>query len=750
MKISTGMVSLAVVWLFLSMNARTVAADRTEPRPNIVFLLADDLGWTGLGCFGSDLYETPNLDRLAAKGTRFTGAYSACTVCSPTRASIMTGMYPARLQLTDFIAGQNRPWAKLRIPDWTKHLEHRYVTIAEALKPAGYTTAQVGKWHLAPRTGNPADYDPVDHGFDVQIPKPKEAKGYYLPKGFNAAGESKSDYVTDYLTDKAVEFIDNAKDDPFFLYFAYHTPHTPIQGRKDLVERFTKKVRPDALHKNPEYAAMVHSLDQSVGRILQRLERHEIADRTVVIFTSDNGGLTQRYGKHDGFTENLPLRRGKGSAYEGGVRVPAIAFWPGVTKPGTVCDEPVVTIDYYPTILQIAKASGDARHNESVDGVSLVTLLRDCTARLERDAVFWHYPHYHAGGDSPYSAVRSGDWRLIEFHEDDGIALYNLKDDPGESTNLAPEMPERTARLRDQLRAWRKRVNAQMPTKNPDHDPARAAKVAPASGVKRRPAAIEARCRKLFAKENLVAWCVVPFDASKRGPKERAEMLRRLGFTKLAYDWRAEHVPTFEEEIIELRRQGIEFFVFWSEHPEAFRLFEKHGIAPQVWRTPPSPANGTQEEKVEASAKALLPLVERTEQLGCKLGLYNHGGWAGEPDNLVDVTRWLREHAAADHVGIVYNFHHAHEQIHDFADVLANMQPYLLCLNLNGMNSGANPKILPIGQGQHERKMIKAVIASGYQGPIGILDHRSELDAEESLSENLAGLAKLVEELVDE
>ena len=277
-----------------------------------------------------------------------------------------------------------------------------------------------------------------------------------------------------------------------------------------------------------------------------------------------------------------------------------------------------------------------------------------------------------------------------------------------------------------------------------------ATEVAPASDATRRAAGIKARCHKLFAKDNLVAWCVVPFDASKRGPKERAEMLRRLGFTKLAYDWRAQHVPTFEEEILELRRHDIEFFVFWGEHPEMFRLFQKHDIAPQIWRTPPSPADGTQEEKVEACAKALLPLVKRTGQLGCKLGLYNHGGWAGEPDNLVAVTQWLREHAHADHVGIVYNFHHAHEHIHDFAAVLAKMQPYLLCLNLNGMNPGANPKILPIGQGQHEREMIKAVIASRYQGPIGILDHRSELDAEKSLNENLTGLAELVEGLLKE
>ncbi|OHB85105.1 MAG: hypothetical protein A2V98_22345 [Planctomycetes bacterium RBG_16_64_12] len=251
----------------------------------------------------------------------------------------------------------------------------------------------------------------------------------------------------------------------------------------------------------------------------------------------------------------------------------------------------------------------------------------------------------------------------------------------------------------------------------------------------------------IFSKDNLVAWCIVPFDAKKRGPEERAEMLVRLGFKKLAYDWRGEHVPTFEQEILQLKAQGIEFFAFWEGHPEMFRLFEKHGIAPQVWKMPPSPTEGTQAEKVEACARALLPLVEETRRLGCPLGLYNHGGWSGEPDNLVAVAKWLRENAHAEHVGIVYNFHHGHGHIHDFGEVLAKMQPYLLSLNLNGMNEGAQPKILPIGRGQHEREMIQAIVDGGYRGPIGILDERPELDAEQSLKENLAGLDELVGKL---
>jgi sugar phosphate isomerase/epimerase len=250
-----------------------------------------------------------------------------------------------------------------------------------------------------------------------------------------------------------------------------------------------------------------------------------------------------------------------------------------------------------------------------------------------------------------------------------------------------------------------------------------------------------------MATPHLVAWCIVPFDAANRGPQARAEMLDRLGIKRLAYDWREQHVSSFEEEILALRQHDVEFFAFWGAHPEMFRLFKKYGIKPQVWQTPPSPDQGTQEEKVETCGKALLPLVNQTRELGCPLGLYNHGGWSGEPENLVAVVQWLRKNADAAHVGIVYNFHHAHEHIHDFADVLSKMQPYLICLNLNGMNDGAQPMILPIGQGQHERRMIQTILDSGYRGPIGILDHRAEVDAEQSLRQNLDGLQTLIREL---
>lgn len=247
-----------------------------------------------------------------------------------------------------------------------------------------------------------------------------------------------------------------------------------------------------------------------------------------------------------------------------------------------------------------------------------------------------------------------------------------------------------------------------------------------------------------FDRENLVAWCIVPFDKNQRNPQERAEMLQRLGLRRVAYDWREKHVPSFEEEILAYQQHGLEFFAFWGQHEKAFQLFERYKLHPQIWITVPSPAGGTQQEKVKTAAQRLWPLVQRTQRMGCKLGLYNHGRWGGQPENMVAVCQYLRQRAGTDHVGIVYNFHHAHDQIADFESAFELLKPYLFCLNLNGMNDKAQPKILPVGQGQHEARMIHIVIRSGYQGPVGIIDHRSELDTEESLKQNLGGLDRLL------
>lgn len=247
----------------------------------------------------------------------------------------------------------------------------------------------------------------------------------------------------------------------------------------------------------------------------------------------------------------------------------------------------------------------------------------------------------------------------------------------------------------------------------------------------------------LLAPDNLVAWCIVPFDAARRGPRERAAMVRKLGLRRVAYDWRAEHVSSFEDEIKAYQQHGLEFFAFWSWHPDFAPLVKKYGIRPQFWITNPSPEAASQEERVRLAAEQLRPLVDQTRALGCRLGLYNHGGWGGEPQNLAAVCRRLQETVEADHVGIVYNFHHAHEHIEDFEDSLRVMLPFLLCVNLNGMNSGAQPKILSLGKGEHEEQMLRTLLESGYDGPVGILDHRPETDSEQTLQENLAGLREL-------
>jgi arylsulfatase A-like enzyme len=426
----------------------------------VVLILADDLGWTDLGCFGSDFYETPHIDRLAKEGMKFTQNYSACTVCSPSRSALLTGKYPARLHVTDWIPGQMPDNPKLLVPDWTKFLPLTETTIANVLKSAGYATASIGKWHLGGE-----EYYPEKHGFELNIAgtdKPNPST-YIAPWKIATLTEGKDgEYLTDRLGEEAVKFIERSKDQPFFLYLPHFAVHTPIQGRPDLVEKYRRKPKAGLTHTNVQYAAMVEAMDATVGHIRAKLEELKLADRTIVIFVSDNGGRVPT-------TSNKPLRVGKGSAYEGGVRVPLIVHWPGVTKPGSVSEVPVITMDLYPTVLEMCGLPLTSK----VDGLSLAPLLRG-GERLERDAIFWHYPHhqhYQLGGSMPYSAVRSGDFRLIEFLDDNHVELYNLREDIGEQHDLAASQPAKTEELRARLHAWRKEVGAQMPAPNPNYDP---------------------------------------------------------------------------------------------------------------------------------------------------------------------------------------------------------------------------------------------------------------------------------------
>jgi arylsulfatase A len=458
-----------------------VAHAATSQKPNVILILADDLGWTDLACFGSDLHETPALDRLARDGMKFTQNYSACTVCSPTRAALMTGKYPARLHITDWIPGAMPDNPKLLVPDWTKYLPTEETTLAEVFKAAGYATATIGKWHLA-KVGTNESY-PDAHGFDLNIagtdkPQPPTYTAPWkiptlLPEGRDG------EHLTDRLGEEAAKWIESVKDKPFFLYLPHFAVHTPIQGRPDLTEKYQRKIAARGAgtlnHKNPGYAALTESMDTAIGRVRTKLDELKLTERTIIVFTSDNGGrVTVDNINRVATTSNVPLRLGKASAYEGGVRVPLIVYWPGVTRPGSVSDAPVITMDLFPTIVEMAGLPRESART-AVDGVTFVPLLRGA-GRPMREPLFWHYPHhqhYQLGGAMPYGAIRSGDFKLVEFFNDMKVELYNLREDIGEQRDLVASQPKKAEELRKRLHAWRKEVGAQMPTPNSNYDASR-------------------------------------------------------------------------------------------------------------------------------------------------------------------------------------------------------------------------------------------------------------------------------------
>lgn len=454
----------------------------TKRPPNFVFVLVDDLGWTDLGCYGSSFYDTPNLDRLAATGMRFTDGYAACPVCSPTRASIMTGKYPARLNVTDWIPGDDSKNQKLLGPQDLHQLPLEEVTIAEALKAHGYKTFFAGKWHLGDQ-----GFFPEDQGFDINqgghhVGSPPG--GYYSPyKNPKLIDGPEGEYLTDRLTDESIRFLEGNHKEPFLLYLSFYTVHTPIQACKRFLEKYEAKA--DALPEiegpafipehdgttrqrqdRPDYATMVHAMDENVGRLLDKLDELKLTGNTVVIFMSDNGGLATLPKNRDAPTANLPLRAGKGWCYEGGIREPFILRAPGVTKPGSIGNMPVISTDFYPTMLELAGI--DPMPDQHRDGLSLVPLLKGSDS-LNRDALFWHYPHYHGSTWTPGAAVRVGDWKLIEFYDKEKIELYNLKDDIGERHELSQQYPERARELADRLHRWQKDIGALMPVPNPDY-----------------------------------------------------------------------------------------------------------------------------------------------------------------------------------------------------------------------------------------------------------------------------------------
>lgn len=499
-----------------------------NPKPNVVFVLIDDMGWRDLACFGSDFYETPNIDRMAQMGTMFTSAYAPCHVSAPSRASILTGMYPASLGLTDWLPGRREySFQRLSTTNVVQDLPHEAETIAETLKSNGYGTAIIGKWHLG-ETGSV----PQEHGFDIHIPN-GFLRGwpntYYAPFNLNGYNGEEGDYLTDKMTDEAIKYIKDNYDKPFFLLLSHFAVHDPIEGRPDLVEKYKAKLKsmpksqlrdyvleanPDGVEKftveeldallddplyeshrilpknlvkvkqiqdNVNFAAMVESVDQSVGRIASTLDSLGIADNTILIFYADNGGMSAaNYGNPNRVIPNAqvdkaystsvaPLRGGKGWMYEGGMRVPMIIRWPGKIKEGAVSDLLVNGTDFYKTIVSMTGAK--APEGAGADGIDIYSELKSGES-VDR-ALFWHFPHYSNHGMlTPSGAVRYGDYKLIEYYENGTVQLFNVKEDISETTDISAQKPEIMADLKQRLKEWRESVGAEMPSKNLSFDEA--------------------------------------------------------------------------------------------------------------------------------------------------------------------------------------------------------------------------------------------------------------------------------------
>lgn len=468
--------------------------EKPKPKPNIIFILLDDFGYSDLGCYGSKFYQTPNIDRLSEQGFRFTDAYASCPVSSPTRSSIMTGRYPVNTGITDWIPGRQatkggNPEDKLLALPFRQQLDLNEITIAEVLKKNGYTTMISGKWHL----GGTPEYWPENQGFDINKggfnagspTKNQKSNGYFSPYGNPRLEDGPvGEYLTDRQTDEAIKFIENNQTKSFFLYLSYYACHNPMQGKENQVEHF--KMRADSMgltnqipftrdrdwirasmsdnfkerimQSNPVYAAMTWSVDENIGRLLRKLEDLGLVENSIIIFTSDNGGLATSEGSP---TCNAPLRAGKGWLYEGGIRVPLIIRYPGKGK-GKEIRTPVSSVDFYPSIIEM---TGMEKGNITTDGISFVSLFKK--DRMKERPIFWHYPHYSNQGVEPGSAVRLGNYKLIDNFEKERRELYDLENDISEKHDISSSNPEKTKELYELLQNWRKQTGAKMMERNP-------------------------------------------------------------------------------------------------------------------------------------------------------------------------------------------------------------------------------------------------------------------------------------------
>ena len=467
------------MWGYLTL-AVAGCTSKEEGPPNIIFILADDLGWADLPAYGNAFNEAPNLSRLASQGKLFTNAYAAAPVCSPTRASIQSGQYPARTGIIDFIPGHWRPYEKLRVAsNKTQFLPSEIHTLGELMRDAGYATGYFGKWHL----GGSPEHLPESQGYNESVVY--RGGGYF---GFGEKLHPPQEFppqkiLSEALTDLGIRFIESNRENPFFLFLAHYDVHVQLDADTALIHKYLRKEKAGDYPSNAIYAAMVEHVDRSVGRVMDKLEELKLEDNTMVVFFSDNGGLVSRYDKiplianskkhyYEGDTllyvasSNYPLRSEKGTVFEGGIREPLIIKWPGKISQGTTSDALITSVDFFPTFAALTGAK--LPNNQVLDGENILPELTGGEVDPQR-AIYWHYPIYHH--DVPASVVRKGDWKLIHFLDDDHIELYNLREDIGETTDLAEKHPGKVDELEQLLNNWRQEVNAQMPEKNPDFDP---------------------------------------------------------------------------------------------------------------------------------------------------------------------------------------------------------------------------------------------------------------------------------------
>jgi len=466
------LIKLCVTFLFFELFCFNFSnAESTNKKPNVLFVLVDDMGWQDLECYGSKFYETPNFDKLRSEGMMFTNAYSACPVCSPTRASILTGKNPARLQFTGHItrSGNHRyPQHGRIIPPKNKfHVDLEEIVIPEALFSLGYATASIGKWHV----GDKEKYFPTHQGFDLNIAGYSEGSPptywgpYVVDRQWNSVIENLPDrtegeYLTDRLTDEAINFIRDHKERPFFVYLSQYAVHTPLMAPDSLVQKYKKKLEQMPIQKNPVYAAMVENVDTNVGRLLDELDRMGLTDNTIIVFFSDNGG-------EGTVTDNSPIREGKGFLYEGGIRVPLIIKWPGHIAENTSSDEPVISDDLYPTIMDmIGKGVNSAK---DIDGISLLPLLNGKRSTLKRDQLCWYYPHYSPQASMPGYAIRKGDYKLVEHYDPVKTELFNLNNDLSETRDLSKLMPDKVEEMKIAFKSWLNNMHTIEHTLNPDY-----------------------------------------------------------------------------------------------------------------------------------------------------------------------------------------------------------------------------------------------------------------------------------------